>query len=330
MIRYARLRYARLIAAFGACAALLGAAAPASAADYPTRPIRVIVPYPAGDLADVIARLLGAEMGKELGQSLVVENRPGASGLIGLQAAAQAEPDGYTLVMGQMGSVAVAPNINKWPIDVRKAFEPVAMAYTNYMMLVATPGLPAKTLPELIAYAKANPGQLRVATNGEGGFPHLSMELLRQQAGLEFTHIPYRGSSQVISDVVEGRVEMTIFGYSGLYPYVQDGRLKGLAITGRQRNPNAPDIPTVGETVPGYEALGWFGLFAPAGTPADAVAKVNAALNQAMLQPQIQEQARRLGLDTQPGTPADLGKSWQADYDKWGGIIRGLGLEGSK
>lgn len=322
-------RYARIFASLCALAYLL-AAVGASAQDYPSRPIKLVVPYPPGDLADVIARLLGNEMTKELGQPIVVENRPGASGLIGLQVVANAEPDGYTLVLGQMGSLAVASNINKWPFKVRDVFDPVAMAYTNYMMLVTTPGLPVKTLPELIAYSKANPGRVRAATNGAGGFPHLTIELLRKQAGLDFSHIPYRGTSQILPDLMSGRVEMTIFGYSGLYPYVQDGRLKGIAVTGRQRAPNAPDIPTVGETVPGYEALGWFGYFAPKGTPAAVVNKINAAVNKAIALPEIQEQARRQGLDPSSGTPADLAQTWKTDYEKWGGIIRDLGLEGSQ
>jgi len=323
-------RIARTVASLCAAASLFAAAPAAHAADFPTKPIRVVVPYPAGDLADVIARLLGNKMSDTLGQPIVVENRPGASGLIGLNVTAQADADGYTMVMGQMGSMAVAPITNKWPLDVRKEFVPVAMAYTNYMMFVTTKNFPAKTLPELIAYAKAHPGKIRVATNGEGGFPHLSVELLREKAGFDFTHIPYKGSSQIVSDVVEGRVEMTVFGFSGLYPFVEDGRLNGVAVTGRNRAPTAQDIPTVGETVPGYEALGWFGLFAPKGTPAEAIAKVNQALNEALKDPQIMAQARRLGLDAQPGSAEDLGKTWNQDYEKWGGIIRGLGLEASK
>jgi tripartite-type tricarboxylate transporter receptor subunit TctC len=302
----------------------------AHAAGFPDHPIRIIVPYPPGDLADVITRLLSNDMSKELGQSIVVENHPGASGLIGLQATSRAEPDGYTMVMGQMGALVVAPLTNEWPLDVRKAFEPVALAYTNYMMLVAKPDFPAKTLPELIAYSKAHPGRVRVGTNGQGGFPHLSMELLKEKAGFDFTNIPYKGSTQIISDLMSGRVEMTIFGYSGLYPYVKDGRLMALGVTGRDRAPNAPDIPTFGESVPGYEALGWFGLFAPAGTPPDAVAKVNKALNKAVADPQVQVQAQRLGLDAATGTPDDFGKVWAQDYAKWGGIISNLGLEKKK
>ncbi|ANN66704.1 Bug family tripartite tricarboxylate transporter substrate binding protein [Bordetella bronchialis] len=312
------------------CLAFAASAAMARAAGYPDHPIRIIVPYPPGDLADVIARLLGNDMSRELGQSIVVENHPGASGLIGLQAAARAEPDGYTLVMGQMGAVVVAPLTNDWPIDVRKALQPVALAYTNYMMLVARPDFPARTLPELIAYSKANPGRIRVGTNGEGGFPHLSMELLKEKAGFQFTNIPYKGSTQIMSDLMSGRVELTVFGYSGLYPYVQDGRLIALGVTGRDRAPNAPAIPTFGESVPGYEALGWFGLFAPAGTPADVVDKVNQALNKAVADEKVQVQARRLGLDPATGTPAQFAEVWRTDYAKWGGIIRNLGLDKKK
>jgi tripartite-type tricarboxylate transporter receptor subunit TctC len=300
------------------------------AAGYPDHPIRIIVPYPPGDLADVITRLLGNDMSKELGQSIVVENHPGASGLIGLQAAARAEPDGYTMVMGQMGAVVVAPLTNDWPIDVRKVLQPVALAYTNYMMLVAKPDFPARTLPELIAYSKAHPGRVRVGTNGAGGFPHLSMELLKEKTGFDFTNIPYKGSTQIMSDLMSGRVELTVFGYSGLYPYVQDGRLIALGVTGRNRAPNAPNIPTFGEAVPGYEALGWFGLFAPAGTPADVVDKVNKALNKAVGDPQVRVQAQRLGLDPATGTPADFAKTWEQDYAKWGGTIRNLGLDTRK
>jgi tripartite-type tricarboxylate transporter receptor subunit TctC len=320
---------ARVFACVCALACLLIAEA-VSAQDYPSRPIKVIVPYPPGDLADIIARLLGNEMTKELGQPVVVDNRPGASGLIGLQTVAIADPDGYTLALGQMGSMAVAPLVNKWPFKVQDAFDPVAMAYTNYLMLVVTPTLPVKSLPELIAYAKANPGLIRAGSNGAGGFPHLAMELLGKQAGFTFSHIPYRGTSQILPDLVAGRVEMTIFGYTGLEPYVQDGRLRGLAVTGRQRAPNSRNIPTVGETVPGYEALGWFGFFAPKGAPAAAVNKVNAAVNHALAVPEIQDQARRLGLDASPGTPVEFAQAWKTDFDKWGGIIRDIGLEVSK
>ena len=299
----------------------------ASAQDYPTRAIKVVVPYPPGDLADIIARLLTNDMSKSLGQPMVVENRPGASGLVGLQAVVQSEADGYTLVLAQMGSLAVASHVNRWPFKVLDAFEPVGMAYSNYMMLVANPKLPVKTLAELIEYSKKSPEGIRIATNGVGGFPHLAIEQLHKDAGLNYSHIPYRGSSSVMADLMAGRVDATIFGYTGLYPYVQDGRLKGIAITRAQRAQNSPDIPTIGETVKGYEALGWFGFFAPKGTPAPIVQKLNAALNRAIAQPEIEEQARRQGLDRLSGTPDDLARILKTDHAKWGGIIHDLGLE---
>jgi tripartite-type tricarboxylate transporter receptor subunit TctC len=302
----------------------------ADAQEFPTRPIRLIVPYPAGDLADTIARLLGNDMSKSLGQPIVVDNRPGASGLIGLQAVVQSDADGYTIVLAQMGSLAVASHVNPWPFKVLDAFEPIGMAYTNYMMLVTTPNLPVKTLAELIAYSKKNPEGVRIATNGVGGFPHLAVEQLRKQAGLNFSHIPYRGSSAILSDLMAGRVDATIFGYTGLYPFVQDGRLNGIAITRAERTPNSPNVPTVGETVKGYEALGWFGFFAPKGTPAPVIAKLNAAVNSAIASPEIEEQARRQGLDRLPGTPADLARILKTDHARWGGIIRGLGLGSAK
>lgn len=296
---------------------------------YPTRPIKVIAPYPAGDLADVIARLLADDMAKDLGQPIVVDNRPGASGLIGLQTAANAEPDGYTFVLGQLGNVAITPQMNKWPFNVREALEPVALTYTNYVLIVATPTLPVKTLSDLIAYAKTNPGGFRVATNGLGSFPHLVFELLRKQSGLNFEHVPYRGGVQVLPDLMAGRVDVTALSFSTLYPYHQDGRLRGIATTGRQRPSVAPDMPTVAETVPGFEVLGWFGYFAPKGTPAAIVNRFNAAVNKAMKNPEIEKQIVRLGLDAAPGTPAEFAQLWQKDYERLGGIIRDLGLDAS-
>ena len=307
-----------LVAAFGASAQTF------------TKPIRVIVPYPAGDLADTIGRLLSPKLKDALGQPIVIENKPGASGLLGLQTALQGEPDNHTFVLGQMGAMAVAPNINKQPFDVRKEFVPVAMAYTNYMLLVANPNVPAKNLAELIAYGKANPGKLRLATNGEGGFPHLAMELLKQRTGIDFLHVPYKGSGQPVTDVIGGQADMTIAGFSTTYPHVQSGRLTAIAVTGKSRPANAPNVQTFNETVPGYEALGWFGFFAPKGTSQAAIDAVNAAVNNAIKSPDVHQKAVTLGIDESPGTPAQFGATWNQDYDKWGKLIRDLKLDNSK
>lgn len=291
-----------------------------------TKPVRVIVPYPAGDLADTIARLLQPALKDALGQPIVIENKPGASGLVGLQTALQGERD-HTLVMGQMGAMAVAPNINKQPFDVRDEFVPVAQAYSNYMLLVANPEVPAKNLQELVAYSKANPGKLRLATNGEGGFPHLAMELLRERSGMDFLHVPYKGSGQPVTDVIGGQAELTIAGFSTAYAHVRSGRLKAIGVTGRERPAIAPALATFGEAVPGYEALGWFGLFAPKGMPQASIQAVNTAVNNALRTADIRQKAEALGLDTAMGTPEQFGEVWRKDHDKWGGLIRNLKLD---
>lgn len=291
-----------------------------------TKPIKVIVPFPAGDLVDVIGRLLADDMAKELGQPVIMDNRAGASGLIGLQAAANAEPDGHTIAMGQLGNMAITPVMNKWPLDVRTAFEPVALTYTNYVMILAAPNFPVKSLQELIAYSKANPGAVRVATVGTGSFPHLMFELLRKQAGFDYTHIPYRGGVQIAPDLITGRIEVGSLGFSGGLSYTQDGRLRGLATSGRTRNAAAPDMPTISEVVPGIEMLGWFGFFAPKGTPPAMIARINAAVNRAMANPETQKQIRNLHIDAAPGTPDDFARLWKADYDRLSSLIIELGI----
>ncbi len=314
-----------------AAAALLGLVGPlalfSAHAQTFTKPIRVIVPYPAGDLADTIGRLLAPGLQELLGQPVVLDNKPGASGLLGLQSALQGPNDGHTFVIGQMGSMAVAPISNKQPIDVRNEFVPVAMAYSNYMLLVVNPALGVKSIPELVAYSKANPGKLSLATNGEGGFPHLAMELLKERVGLSFIHVPYKGSGQPLTDTISGQVSMTIAGFSSVYPQVQGARLVPLGVTGRARNKDAPDIPTFGESVPGYEALGWFGFFARKDTSPANVTAFNNAVNAVLVRPEINQKAQGLGLDTISGTPATLGTAWRTDFDKWGGLLRKLNLD---
>ncbi|MBR1123240.1 tripartite tricarboxylate transporter substrate binding protein [Bradyrhizobium lablabi] len=289
-------------------------------------PIKVIIPFPAGDLVDIIARLLADDMAKDLGQPIVIDNRPGASGLIGLQAVASAEPDGHTLAMGQLGNMAITPVMNKWPLDVRTTLEPVALTYTNYVMILAAPNFKVNSLQELIAYSKANPGAIRVATVGTGSFPHLMFEMLRKQAGFDYTHIPYRGGVQIAPDLVTGRIEAGSLSFSNGLSYISDGRLRGLAMSGRARNPAAPDLPTISETVPGLEMLGWFGFFAPKGTPPAMINRINAAVNRAMANPETEKQAKNLYIDAAPGTPADFARLWKDDYDRLSSLIRELGI----
>jgi tripartite-type tricarboxylate transporter receptor subunit TctC len=238
----------------------------------------------------------------------------------------QAPADGYTLVLGQMGGMAVAPNINKQPFDVREEFVAVAGMYSNYMLLVATNDFAPKTLPEIVAYSKANPGKVRIGTNGEGGFPHLAVELLKESTGLEYTHVPYKGSSQIPADVVSGRIELTLLGFSSLMPHVQAGRLTAVAVTGKNRPETEPSIPTFAEAVPGYQALGWFGLFTRKDTPPAVIGILNSAVNSALKMPEIVDRAHVLGLDPAGGSPDDFQRMWHADHDKWGKLVRDLKL----
>lgn len=299
----------------------------AAAQSYPVKPIRVITPFGAGDLADTIARLIAPRMSAPLGgQPLIIDNRPGASGQIGLQAALQADADGYTLVLGQMGGMAVAPNVNRQPFDVRKEFVAIAPVFSNYLVLVSYPGLPQKTLPELIAFSKANPGKLRLATNGEGGFPHLAMELLKERTGLDFLHIPYKGSSQIPADLISGRVELAIAGYSSFLQHVNSGKVNAVATSGARRPANSPSVATMAEASPGYTALGWFGFFGRRGVPASVINAVNNAANVALTVPEVLERARMLDLDPEPGTATDLERMWAQDFERWGRVHRGLKL----
>lgn len=289
-------------------------------------PIKVIIPFPAGDLVDIIARLLADDMAKDLGQPVVIDNRPGASGLIGLQALASAEPDGHTIGMGQLGNMAITPVMNKWPLDVRATLAPIALTYTNYVTILAAPDFKVNSLNEMIAYSKANPGAVRVATVGTGSFPHLMFEMLRKQAGFDYTHIPYRGGVQIAPDLVTSRIEVGSLSFSNGLSYISDGRLRGLATSGRSRNPAAPNLPTISETVPGLEMLGWFGFFAPKATPAAMINRINAAVNRAMANPETEKQIAKLYIDAAPGTPDDFARLWKSDYDRLSGLITELGI----
>ncbi|WP_454617670.1 Bug family tripartite tricarboxylate transporter substrate binding protein [Bradyrhizobium cenepequi] len=275
---------------------------------------------------DIIARLLADDMAKDLGQPVVIDNRPGASGQIGMQAVATADPDGHTIALGQLGNVVIAPVMNKWPFDVRTALEPVALTYTNYVMIVASPTFKPSSLKELIDYSKANPGAVRIATIGTGSFLHLMFEMLHKQAGLDYTHIPYRVGGQMAPDLLTGRIEVGSLSFSNGLTYVRDGRLRALAISARTRNEAAPNLPTISETVPGFEMLGWFGFFAPKGTPPAMIDRINAAVNRAMTNPETQKQIETMYVDAAPGTPADFARVWKADYERLSGLIRDLGI----
>src|SRR6266496_2669056 len=282
----------------------LGFAAAALAQSWPSKPIKIIVPFPPGNTTDIMARLIGPKMTERLGQPVLVENRPGASGMLGLDFVAKAAPDGYTLAAGQGGNLVVLPHTSKnIPYDALKDFAPIAVSTTNYLGIVPYPGTPFKTVGEMVAWAKAHPGKLTVATNGEGGFPHLAFEQLRVMAGFTFTHVPYKGSAQIVTDVIGGQVQAAIDGITALAPHARSGRVRLLAITNRTRVPLWPGIPAAAEDVPGYESGGWFGYVAPAGTPREIVVKLNEEINRAIRLPEVSEKLAAGGLSSLPNRP---------------------------
>jgi tripartite-type tricarboxylate transporter receptor subunit TctC len=318
----------RQLRVFVLAAFALGFAAAAPAQSWPSKPIKIIIPFPPGDAADIMARLIGPKMTERMGQQIIVENRPGASGQIGLEILKNAPADGYTIGVGQGGNLVVAPHTyKKLPYDPLKDFAPVALLATNYLAVVANPNVPFKTAAEMIAWAKANPGRLTLATNGEGSFPHLAFENLAVMGGFKFQHIPYEGATQIITDVMGGQAQLGIAAYTSLSPHVLSGRVRLIAVTNPVRVPNKPDLPIFADAVPGYDSRGWFGYVAPAATPPEIVRKLNEEINRAMQQPDVSEKLVAAGLIIITEPPEFFGKMIKSDYAKYGELAREIGFE---
>jgi len=301
--------------------------AAAQAQPYPSKPIKLIVPFPPGNTIDIMSRLIAPKMSERMGQQVVVENRPGASGMLGLGMVAKAAPDGYTIGAGQGGTLAVLPHTSKNILyDALKDFLPIAVSTTNYLGIVANPGAPFKSIGEMVAYAKANPGKLTVATNGEGGFPHLAFEHLRSMTAFTYTHVPYKGSAAIATDIMGGQVQAGIDGITGMTPHVNSGRLRLLAVTNKTRVALWPDTPAAAEDVPGYESGGWFGYVAPAGTPRDIVLKLNDEINRAMASPDVSEKLVGAGLIVVTETPEFFGALLKSDFAKYGKLVKDIGF----
>jgi len=306
---------------------LLVFCASAHAQSYPSRPIKVIVPFPPGDAADILARLIGPKVQERTGQAMVVENRPGASGQLGMGVLREAAADGYTIGVGQGGNLVVAPHTyRKIPYDPLKDFVPVALLATNYLAVIANPNVPFKDAAEMVAWAKANPGRLTLATNGEGGFPHLAFENLAAMGGFKFQHIPYKGASQIAGDVIGGQVQLGIGAYTSLSPHVTSGRARLIAVTNPVRVPNKPELPIFADAVAGYDSRGWFGYVAPAGTPRDIVRKLNDEINRAMRQPDVSEKMVAAGLIIVTESPEFFAQVLKSDYDKYGKLVKDIGF----
>ena len=305
--------------------ALLVAALPAFAQDpYPSRPVRIVVPYPAGGVADLLPRTVGAKLSEKWKQPVVVENKPGASGNIGMAEGARAEADGYTLVLAPTGNLTVNQFLfRELPFDVAKDFTPVTVLATSPNVLVVHPSVPVKTFKELIAYAKANPGKLNFSSPGSGSGAHLAGELLNVEAGIKSVHVPYKGMAPAVSDLVGGQVQMMFAGISTALPHIRAGRLVPLAIASPQRSAQLPDVPTVAESgFPGFDVTSWYGIVVRAGTPPAVVKKLHADMAEALAAPDVKEKLAGLGLDPLGNSPEEFARLIAAESRKWSEIVR--------
>jgi len=310
----------------GALAApLLGPSALAQpAATYPVRPRRLVVPFTPGGSSDILARALGQELNKTWGQSVVIDNVPGAGGALGADRVAKAAPDGYTLLMGHIGTLAVNPLIYpRLPYDPVKSFTPVAWMANVPNVLVVHPSVPARTLKELVALAKARPGQLNYSSGGNGSAAHLAMEYLKLQSQTFMVHVPYRGAAPAVQDLVAGQVQLLFTGAPVLLPFIKSGQLRALAASSRQRLEVLPTVPTVAESgYPGFEADQWYGVVAPAGTPADIVRKLNAQINQALGSPELKVRLQSEGAVAMPNSPEAFGTLIAREIVRWRPVVQ--------
>jgi tripartite-type tricarboxylate transporter receptor subunit TctC len=308
--------------------AALFAVASARAQDYPDRPVKIIVPTPPGGPVDVIARLTANSLQSSLGKAFVVENRPGAGNTIGSKDAAEAAPDGYTLLYSSASGLVIAPLLHPDAgYDPFRSYAPVALVGESSNILVVNPSVPANTVQELVAYAKANPGKVNFSSGGIGVLPHLIGEMFKARAGIDIVHVPYKGGGPSISDVVAGNVQMTFEGTSILLPLIKAGRLRALAVTTPKRIPQLPDVPTMVESgFPNFVSTSWTGLLAPAHTPEPVIAKLNAAINEGLKTPELKAALERLSNEPLGGTPADFTAVIKGDLDKWSPIVNSLGL----
>lgn len=295
---------------------------------YPTKSVRVIASVLPGDTCDVLVRLVTFKMGERLGQQFVIDNRAGASGMLGHGMVAQAPADGYTLGCGNGGSMAIVPHaFRKVPYDALKDFTPIALMATNFMGLAVSNAFPARTVADLIQHAKANPGKVSFGSNGEGAFLHFATELFRYQAGFSYLHVPFKGLPQLAAEVMAGRVDATFGSFPVLQPYVQGGRMRMLGVARAARLANYPDYPTISETLPGYVSGGWFGIVGPAGIPRDIVVKLNAEANRAINTPDVRDKLAASGLDLFTESPEYFAKFIRDDHARYGKIAREIGLK---
>ncbi|MBI4190242.1 MAG: tripartite tricarboxylate transporter substrate binding protein [Betaproteobacteria bacterium] len=325
----------KIVAALcGACllavsyCALAQIRSPSSGVDYPSKPIRGIVVFPPGGSADFTARAIAARLTETWRQPVIIDNRAGASGVIGTELAARALPDGYTLLFGSGTALTLAPALGKVPYDAVKDFAPVSMLAVNPQMLVVNNTVPVNSVRELIALAKSKPGQLNYGSGGQGSTLQLTMELFKIMAGVDMVHVPYKGGGPAVIDLLAGQVQLMFNTMPSVLPLVKGGKLKGLAVSSAQRSPAAPDIPTIAEAgVPGFETVSWYGLFAPAKTPQVIITKLNQQLKNVLTEPELVQRLASQGADTAPGTPESLAAYMRVDFERFKKVIKAAGIK---
>ena len=295
----------------------------AQAQSYPSKPIRLIVPFPAGGATDLFARSLSQKLGERLGQSVVVDNKPGAGGTLGSDLAAKATPDGYTLLLSTTSTHSIGPNLNpKIPYDAVRDFTPIGQVGNAPSIMLVPNSSPAHTVQEWIEYARKNPGRLNYASSGNGTIVQLTAELFKAQANLFVVHIPYKGTALAMPDLISGKVDVLFDSLPTGLPHVREGRLRALGVTSAKRSPLVPDLPPISDVLPGYESSTWFGLFGPRGLPADVVTRVNTAANQVLRDPEVVEKLKSLGIEPVGGTPAQFSAMLGSELAKWKKIIQ--------
>jgi tripartite-type tricarboxylate transporter receptor subunit TctC len=301
---------------------------PGHAQPYPARPIKVIVPTPAGGPVDVIARLVANYLTSAVGQPVVVDNRPGAGNTLGSKEAAQAEPDGYTLLYSSASGLVFAPMLQKNAgYDPMTSYDPIVLVAQSSTILVVHPSVPVKSVQELVAYAKANPGKVNFSSGGIGVLPHLIGEWYKSRAGIDIVHVPYRGGGPSINDLVGGQVQMTFEGTSVLLPLIETGKLRALAVTSAKRLPQLPDVPTMTESgFPGFVSTSWAGLLAPAHTPREVIDKLNAQVNEGLKSTELKTALAKVSNEPVGGTPKEFADTIKGDIDKWAPVVKALGL----
>lgn len=308
-----------------AAASIAGAA---SAQGYPTKPIRIAVGYSPGGPTDVTARITAAYLTEALGQQVLVENRPGAGGTVSMAALVKSTPDGYSLALGSNGELAISPTLRpKLPYDALKDVTYVSRIGASQLVLVVHPSMPTRTVKELVALAKSRPGEVFFASSGVGSTAHLSAELFVRSAGIDMVHVPYKGAANAMTDLMGGQVQMLITGYSGAAPHVKNGRLRALGSTGPKRMAAAPDLPTIGETVPGYDVTSWYGIVAPRGTPDAVVSRLHGALAAMAKNAEVSARLVSLGIEPEGTSPQEFVEQTRGEIAKWAKVIKQAGIK---